>query len=174
VQRLYCNTGFSKSIISLRIFAVPKIFLHAKLMCTVQKPKMRLDYNAYMQGRRAGKYVVIYIEDTPPDIQNTAIDEDTAPVANERTDNVIEITKGITETTDVNSTSTSFVSDGVTNTSARYNPDDNPDCNQPPETIHNAEILTITASLFSAKVLSIANRAIAKNGYKACSSRAGP
>jgi hypothetical protein len=29
-------------------------------MCTIQKPKKRFDYEAYIQGRLVGKYVVIY------------------------------------------------------------------------------------------------------------------
>jgi hypothetical protein len=29
-------------------------------MCTLQKPKKRFDYEAYIQGRLVGKYVVIY------------------------------------------------------------------------------------------------------------------
>ena len=32
-------------------------------MCTLQKPKKRFDYDAYIQGRLVGKYVVIYHEE---------------------------------------------------------------------------------------------------------------
>jgi len=34
-------------------------------MCTIQKPKKRFDYDAYIQGRLIGKYVVIYHDEIP-------------------------------------------------------------------------------------------------------------
>jgi hypothetical protein len=44
-------------------------------MYVIQERRRRLDYDAYMKGRRAGKYVVIYLDDIPPET------EDVAPVA---------------------------------------------------------------------------------------------
>lgn len=45
-------------------------------MCTIQKPKKRFDYDAYIQGRLIGKYVVIYYDEI------TDIPEDEVPENN--------------------------------------------------------------------------------------------
>jgi len=46
-------------------------------MCTIQKPKKRFDYDAYIQGRLIGKYVVIYHDEIPdkPEIDTTEFQE---------------------------------------------------------------------------------------------------
>jgi hypothetical protein len=70
-------------------------------MCTLQKPKKRFDYEAYIQGRLVGEYVVIYhdeIDETSaqeiiknPDIPTedtevtTVLPKDSSPVIFERT-----------------------------------------------------------------------------------------
>ena len=46
-------------------------------MCTIQKPKKRFDYDAYIQGRLIGKYVVIYHDEIPdePEIKTSEAEE---------------------------------------------------------------------------------------------------
>ncbi|KGO88123.1 hypothetical protein Q765_03480 [Flavobacterium rivuli WB 3.3-2 = DSM 21788] len=46
-------------------------------MCTIQKPKKRFDYDAYIQGRLIGKYVVIYHDEIPdePEIKASEVEE---------------------------------------------------------------------------------------------------
>lgn len=69
-------------------------------MCTLQKPKKRFDYDAYIHGRLVGKYVVIYhdeideasTQDTieKPDLPSedtevtTVLPKDSSPVIFER------------------------------------------------------------------------------------------
>jgi hypothetical protein len=69
-------------------------------MCTLQKPKKRFDYEAYIQGRLVGKYVVIYHEEVDetftqdiienPDLPSedtevtTVLPKDSSPVIFER------------------------------------------------------------------------------------------
>jgi len=43
-------------------------------MCTIQKPKKRFDYDAYIQGRLIGKYVVIYHDEIPEEPEIKASD----------------------------------------------------------------------------------------------------
>jgi len=45
-------------------------------MCTIQKSKKRFDYDAYIQGRLIGKYVVIYHDEIPdePEIKASEVE----------------------------------------------------------------------------------------------------
>jgi len=45
-------------------------------MCTIQKPKKRFDYDAYIKGRLIGKYVVIYHDEIPvePEVDTSEVE----------------------------------------------------------------------------------------------------
>ena len=68
-------------------------------MCTIQKPKKRFDYDAYIQGRLIGKYVVIYHDEIPdePEIDTTEVEElqpvDLLLIAIKTDDDVQELSK---------------------------------------------------------------------------------
>lgn len=134
-------------------------------MNNVGKPKRRIDYQLYMQARRQGKYVVVYIEDSIPEIQYSpvnTIDEGhsvTVPVIEEFADYEI----GISDRTEAIRAN----SEGETIPFSCCNDDSNPEFGPSDEIIHDTEILTITKSLFSAKVLSIANRAVSADNCRA-------
>lgn len=53
-------------------------------MCTTQKPTKRFDYDAYIQGRMIGKYVVIF-HDIMPEVPEETVPEvaEVEPVAQE-------------------------------------------------------------------------------------------
>jgi hypothetical protein len=48
-------------------------------MCTLQKPKKRFDYDAYIQGRLVGKYVVIYLDEIDETFTQDIIENPDAP-----------------------------------------------------------------------------------------------
>jgi hypothetical protein len=48
-------------------------------MCTIQNPKKRFDYNAYIQGRLIGKYVVIYHDEVDEASTQDTIENPDAP-----------------------------------------------------------------------------------------------
>ncbi len=127
-------------------------------MCTAQKPKKQFDYKAYIEGRLAGKYVVIYKEDT----QSIMVDEN------------LKIQEIIAETANSDDVSVPDIQNDVAIASKCYDPDESQRFQPADAMVHSAEILTITASLFGAKVLTIANSVIAKGNITAESSRAGP
>lgn len=128
-------------------------------MCTAQKPKKQFDYKAYIEGRLAGKYVVIYKEDT----QSIA-----------SKDEIQAVQDAIAAVSDSNDIATTIIQNDVAIASKCFDPDESHRFKPADAMVHSAEILTITASLFGAKVLSIANSVIAKGNITAESSRAGP